>query len=124
MAPKPKSSLISAPLSGAIKGTVEIPKSTAKVGDANIPPTTTAAEDQIKIGQRKINLLWEWTQASLAIIVTVSTLIVAGRLAWRERGDQAAFLLLSNAFFAVISVYLTRTNHTKTGGVKEDDEGR
>lgn len=96
----------------------------AKVGDKNIAPLTTAEEDTMTAGQRRINLLWEWTQASLAIIVTLATLFVAAKLALSEKADVAAFLLLSNAFFSVISVYLTRTNHTKIGGVQSGDKGR
>lgn len=96
----------------------------AQVGDRNIAPTTTAAGDLVTAGQRRVNLIWESTQATVAVIVTASTLFVAGRLAVKEGGDQAAFLLLSNVFFMVVSTYFARTNHTKTGGVKSDDTGR
>lgn len=96
----------------------------AKVGDKNIAPTTTAAEDDIKIGQRRVNLIWETTQALVAVIVTASTLYVAGRLAVADGGNQAAFLLLSNVFFMVVSTYFARTNHTRTGGVQSGDTGR
>lgn len=96
----------------------------AQVGDLNIAPKTTAEQDTMTAGQRRINLLWEWTQAVLAVIVTSVTLYIAARLALDKEHDQAAFLLLSNAFFSVISVYLTRTNHTKTGGVQAGDSGR
>jgi hypothetical protein len=95
-----------------------------KVGDKNTAPTTTAAEDDTKQGQRRVNLIWETTQATLAVLVTASTLYVAGKLALSERGSEGAFLLLSNAFFAIVSTYLTRTNHQKTGGVGSDDTGR
>lgn len=98
-----------------------------KVGDKNAAPTTTAAEDEIKKGQRRVNLIWESTQATLAITVTMATLWVAGSLALQgttNLGDHGAFLLLSNAFFAIVSTYLTRTNHTRTGGVHDGDNGR
>lgn len=98
--------------------------SPAQVGDKNIAPTTTAAEDDIKVGQRRVNLIWEATQALVALIVTSSTLYVAGRLAVTEGGNHAAFLLLSNVFFMVVSTYFARTNHTRTGGVGKDDTGR
>lgn len=101
-----------------------ISEATNPVADAPARATTTSAEDLVTAGQRKINLLWEWTQASLAIIVTGVTLYVAARMALSGDKNEAAFLLLSNAFFSVISVYLTRTNHTKTGGVKHGDQGR
>lgn len=92
----------------------------AKVGDVNIAPKTTAAEDLVTAGQRRVNILWEVTQAIVALMVTAATLWVAGTLALQGNGDMAAFLLLSNAFFVVISTYLTRTNHTKTGGVPDE----
>lgn len=104
-------------------GAVSEPSRPAQVGDLNIAPRTTAEQDTMTAGQRRINLLWEWTQAVLAVIVTTSTLFVAAKLALIEN-DHAAFLLLSNAFFSVISVYLTRTNHTRIGGVKEGETGR
>lgn len=95
-----------------------------KVGDKNTAPTTTAADDERTAGQRKINFIWECTQATLAIVVTLSTLFVAGSLAIKGSGNDAAFLLLSNSFFVVVTTYLTRTNHTRVGGVKKEDEGR
>lgn len=90
-----------------------------KVGDENIAPTTTAAEDKTTEGQRHINRVWEYTQACVAILVTAATLFVAGRLAFEKEGGTAAFLLLSNVFFMVMGMYFQRTNHTKTGGVEK-----
>lgn len=96
----------------------------AQVGDKNIAPTTTAATDLITAGQRRINVIWEVTQAFVAIAVTATTLYVAGWLATHEKGGETAFLLLSNAFFLVIGTYITRTNHQKVGGVGADEKGR
>lgn len=87
-------------------------------------PITTQEEDRVTYGQRKINLIWEVTQASIAILVTAVTLFVSAVLVLRGDGGAAAFLLLSNVFFMVSSVYLTRTNHQKTGGVGPHDAGR
>lgn len=100
------------------------PATAAKVGDKNIPPDTTAADDLRTASQRKINLIWEVTQAVIAVTVTAATLWVAGQMAIKSEGDSAAFLLLSNAFFVVITAYIQRTNHTRTGGVRKDDVGR
>jgi len=96
----------------------------AKVGDKNAAPTTTAAEDLVTHGQRKINLIWEVTQSIIALAVTSCVLYVAARLVLDGSSKDAAFLLLSNAFFLVVSVYIQRTNHQKVGGVKEGDIGR
>jgi len=81
-------------------------------------PTTTLEEDRHALGQRHINLIWELTQALIALTVTSATLYVSAVLAVRGDGGQAAFLLLSNAFFLVIGFYFGRTNHTRAGGVK------
>lgn len=96
----------------------------AQVGDKNVAPTTTAAMDLVTAGQRRINVIWEVTQAGVALIVTSFTLYVAAKLATAEKGNEAAFLLLSNVFFMVVSTYFARTNHTRTGGVKTGDDGR
>lgn len=75
-------------------------------------------------GQRKINLIWEATQALVTILVVASTLFIAGSLVLSD-GDEdnraAAFLLLSNAFFMIVTAYYQRTNHTRTGGVGGTD---
>lgn len=96
----------------------------AQVGDKNIAPTTTAEDDLRTGGQRRVNIIWEVTQASIAIIVTSSTLFVAGKLALSGSNDMSSFLLLSNVFFMVVTTYFTRTNHTRTGGVLKGDTGR
>jgi len=89
--------------------------------DANLravlPPTTTGEEDRHTAGQRRVNMTWELTQALIAIMVTLATLYVSAKLALRDQGQVAAFLLLSNAFFLVIGFYFGRTNHQRVGGV-------
>lgn len=74
-------------------------------------------------GQRRINLIWETTQATVAVIVAAGTMYVAGALVLRGDGTSAtAFLLLSNAFFMIITAYFQRTNHTRVGGISAKDE--
>lgn len=74
-------------------------------------------------GQRRVNLIWELTQASIAILVTLATLTSAMWMAIRGEGN-AAFALLGNVFFLVTGFYFGRTNHQKVGGVGVDDTGR
>jgi len=74
-------------------------------------------------GQRLINRVWEYTQATIAILVTTATLYVSSQLALSGVGEMAAFLLLSNAFFLVIGFYFGRTNHARSGGIGGDDAG-
>ena len=91
------------------------------------PQAQAAKDDETSVrtaGQRRINLLWEATQAVVAVSVTFGALYVSIWQATHGTPSDAAFLLLSNAFFLVIGTYITRTNHQKTGGVQKDDTGR
>lgn len=83
----------------------------------NLPAATTIEEDKHTKGQRRINLIWEITQAVIAIAVAGSTLYAATTLVLRGVGSETAFLLQSNAFFLVIGFYFGRTNHQRIGGV-------
>lgn len=69
-------------------------------------------------------LIWETTQAVIAIIVTGATLYVAAVLALNS-SETAAFLLLSNAFFLVIGFYFSRgiQDRRSTDRPKELDRG-
>lgn len=67
--------------------------------------------------QRRINLIWEVTQAVVTIMVVGATLFIAGSLVLKGDPNAAAFLLLSNAFFMIVTSYYQRTNHTRTGGM-------
>jgi hypothetical protein len=83
------------------------------------------AEEGLKTaGQRRINLIWEMTQAVVALSVTTATLYNATKLSLRDHPGEAAFLLLSNAFFLVIGFYFGRTNHQRIGGIGPHEEGR
>lgn len=86
-------------------------------------PTTTTEEDLHSKSQRKVNLIWEFTQAGIAMMVTAATIVTAVILAFRSQGETA-LQLLSNAFFLVIGFYFSRSNHTNVGGVKLPYQGR
>jgi cobalamin synthase len=88
-----------------------------------VPSSTTAEQDRKTAGQRHINLIWELTQAVIALSVTTITLYTASKLALFEPAQTASFLLLSNAFFLVIGFYFGRTNHQRSGGVGGDGAG-
>lgn len=87
-----------------------------------VQPNTTEEEDRATYGQRRINLIWERTQATVAIGVSFTTLGVCAFLTVYGRGSEGAFLLLSNVFFLVVGTYFQRTNHTKVGGVTPTGE--
>lgn len=84
--------------------------------DTALAATTTSEEDRKTLGQRRINLIWETTQAAVAVSVTITTLGVCAYLVTHDRGSEGAFLLLSNVFFLVVGTYFQRTNHTKSSG--------
>lgn len=93
--------------------------SPARAAAEKAAATRLSDETSLRTGsQRRINLIWEVTQAIVTIMVVGATLYIAGYLALTERGDTAAaFLLLSNAFFMIVAFYYQRTNHVRTGGV-------
>lgn len=101
---------------------IEAPALVLPPADAERPqepksPDTTVEEDRHSKGQREINFIWEITQGVIAVSVTAATLYVSASLAVQGDKGQAAFLLLSNAFFLVIGFYFGRTNHARAGGV-------
>lgn len=83
-------------------------------------PTTTAEQDRKSLGQRQINRVWEYTQAVIAVSVTMSTLYAA---VFIREIDKGQFLFLTNTLFVVIGFYFGRTNHQRTGGVGGDSAG-
>jgi len=91
--------------------------------DQAVPATTTSEENRTSAGQRRINVIWEVTQALIAISVSGTTLFVAGSLAIRGGADMVTFGLLSNGFFLVIGFYFGRTNHQRSGGVGGERAG-
>lgn len=106
----------------------------AKVGDLNLPPKTTAAQDAVGIGQRKINVVWEYTQTFIAGSVVTVILFVAARIVISAIGPEAtekqasfansAFIFLTGIANLVIGFYFGRTNHTRIGGVGEKEGHR
>lgn len=92
---------------------------TSTISPQVTPEKQTAQLAQIELmtaGQRRVNLVWESTQALIAVIVTVATIYSA------INGVES--LLLGNAFTLIIALYFVRQNHTKTGGVKGTDNDR
>jgi hypothetical protein len=75
---------------------------------ASIPPTTTAEEDIVTAGQRRVNLIWELTQALVALIIALA-------LVYCEiQNIQSP--TIQNGFFLIVGFYFSRTNHQAIGG--------
>jgi hypothetical protein len=74
----------------------------------SLAPTTTAEQDIVTAGQRRINLVWELTQALIAVLITTS--VIYNSMHHIESD------VLTNAFFLIVSMYFIRTNHQLIGG--------
>lgn len=79
-----------------------------------LPATTTAQEDETTAGQRRINLIWEWTQAIIAIVVVMTTMGIGAYTVIKEVQFPT---IVSVAFGTIIGFYFARTNHQAIGGV-------
>ena len=90
-----------------------------------LTPTTTEAQDaaaeghrlaetKTTQGQRRINLIWETSQAAIALIITLSIAYCA----INEISSQD----LTNAFFLIVGFYFSRVNHQAIGGVGRKPE--
>jgi|HubBroStandDraft_4_1064222.scaffolds.fasta_scaffold00019_36 hypothetical protein len=87
-----------------------------------LPPTTTREEDIVTAGQRKINLIWEYTQAVISIVVVLSNMVVAVWNGIMGRPIEVP-VVLSSSLFLIVGFYFSRTNHAAIGGVGQKPEG-
>jgi hypothetical protein len=90
-----------------------------------LTPTTTEQEDITTAGQRAINLLWERTQAKIALSVVFFTIFINGAVSVTlilvqkdmTAGQAIGLSFLNMICGIVISFYFSRTNHAAIGGV-------
>lgn len=71
-----------------------------------LAPTTTAQDDLTTAGQRRVNLIWEFTQAIVAVMITSAVIF---------KSDKSE--VINYAFFLIVSMYFIRTNHKLIGGI-------
>lgn len=112
VAPEPLPVKIEQPKPVDVKVVGKIPA----VPNPPLKPTTTAQEDIVTAGQRRINMIWEVTQALIAVMITASNIYCVFKKI--DSGN------LDNAFFLIVSMYFVRTNHKLIGGVGEKYKGR
>lgn len=105
-------------------------------GQPSVAPKTTEEQDRVTYGQRRINIIWEVTQAVIALAVVGTAMFASAEIALivtrpaadlNDKGmavSNLAFVLLSNAVFLVIGFYFGRTNHQRIGGVGSHDDTR
>ena len=85
------------------------------MADDSLPPTTTVQQDVTTAGQRRVNLIWERTQAAIALMVVAMTMGTAMFMVVKNRTDQIP-TIFSFAFGTVVGFYFSRTNHAAIGG--------
>ena len=98
----------------------EIARVAAKVASEVAAKLATARVEQDALhsaSQRKVNLIWEYTQMTVALTVVVIAMGVSAYLALTERSEQIP-TILSVAFGTVVGFYFGRTNHQSVGGVQ------
>lgn len=89
--------------------TAPVPVTVTKGEGTTLLPTTTEAEDTTTEGQRRVNLIWELTQAGISVLITAAVVYCA---IYGIPSDN-----LANAFFLIIGFYFSRTNHQAIGGI-------
>lgn len=98
----------------------ELPE-TAPVADhvplPPLPPKTTLQEDITTAGQRRVNLIWEFTQSFVTIVVVLANMIVASVNGMHGGSAQDHPVILSSSLFLILGFYYSRTNHAQIGGI-------
>lgn len=97
-----------------------------QTADPSLQARTTFQEDLTTAGQRRVNLIWEYTQAVIALLVVVATML-CGVVAMIYETKQIP-TIIGVAFGMVTGFYFSRTNHAAIGGVgpkpNEEYKGR
>lgn len=94
---------------------------------SSLPADTTEQQDITTAGQRRVNLIWEYTQSFIAIIVVLANMTAATFNVFQGK-DIDVPMILSSSLFLIIGFYFSRTNHQAIGGVgkkpQQNYEGR
>ena len=122
MPDRPAVPVIEAP----VKVIAPTPESPVYASEKALAPTTTAEQQLMTAGQRRVNERWESTQQWIAIILSLAVAVIAIMLVISRDMAQIAIAigLISTSWTLVVNSYFTRTNHTKIGGVHSGDAGR
>lgn len=82
-------------------------------------------EEQARVtqGQRKINLIWEYTQAFIAAAVVLANMTVGVHIGLFHNDSTAPVpSVLTNSLFLVVGFYFGRSNHAAVGGIGRKPE--
>jgi hypothetical protein len=98
-----------------------ISASVTKGQGTTMAPNTTEEGDRVTAGQRHISRVWEYTQAMIAFIVTLSTVFTLSMLALSKTEPTPNSLIMAGQLVVmdtlILTFYYARTNHTAIGGV-------
>lgn len=99
-----------------------IPATINKDQGLTLLPKTTEQEDLTLASQRRVNLIWEHTQAVIALFVVFTCI---GSAIWSSTRGQEPSAFLAFICGNVIGFYFSRTNHAAIGGIgpKKQPEG-
>jgi len=81
------------------------------------PAETTFQQDLVTAGQRRINVIWEVTQAFIACAVVLANMIVGVYNGLTSSQHAEYPVILSSSLFLIVGFYFSRTNHAAIGGV-------
>jgi len=88
--------------------------------ESELTSISPLAQDLVAAGQRRINLIWEYTQSIIAIMVVIATLI-CGIYGTIENVQVPT--IISVAFGMITGFYFSRTNHAAIGGIGFKPQG-
>lgn len=83
----------------------------------SLPPDTTKQQDQMVEGQRRINFIWEVTQAIIAVTVICGLVALSAYSFIIGKPEMKVPESLTNAAFLIVGFYFSRTNHQAIGGI-------
>jgi hypothetical protein len=81
----------------------------------------THQDELVRAGQRRVNLIWEVTQAIIALVVVIANMWVGTYQGLQGVSGFVMPPILSNSLFLVIGFYFSRTNHSNIGGIGNKD---
>lgn len=98
------------PVPGPRESTITVKSAETIEAERVASAAAVAAAELRTASQRQVNLIWEYTQATIAIFVVLACIVSAFYL------DASKAEILRNAFFLIVGFYFGRTNHQNTGG--------
>ncbi len=98
----------------------DVPKQSVNLAvqpaQSSLPPDTTSEQNLVSAGQRRVNLIWEYTQSIISVAVVLANMVVAIYDGVAKTAPSFP-TVLSSSLFLIVGFYFSRTNHSAIGGV-------